>query len=103
MKSVLRRSAVPVVLVSLHSAAVLWAWWHVVNRPGMFSGLNWLPVAAMDFPLTLLIEAAGADEMFGNSPTVIGLTFLIGGGIYWLLIGLAVQAAGRAFLRRTEA
>jgi hypothetical protein len=35
-------------------------------------------------------------------PSASGLTFLFGGGLYWMVIGAAVHAGWRRFLRRLE-
>lgn len=102
VRRLLHRLSAGFVLVGLHSAGVLWAWWQVVARPGFLSGLNWVPVALIDFPLVLLIEATGVNGLLGDSPTAIGLTLLIGGGLYWLLIGFALQAVWRRFMRGLE-
>ena len=102
MRNLLRRLSAGLVLAGPHSLGVLWAWRQVVAHPGFLSGLHWAPVALIDFPLALLVELIGADDLVGGSPTATGLTLLIGGGLYWLLIGLAVQAAWRRFMRRLE-
>lgn len=102
MRILLRRLSAGLVLAGLHSLGVFWAWWQVVAHPGFLSGLHWAPVALIDFPLALLVEPTGADELLSGSPTATGLTLLIGGGAYWLLIGFAVQAACRRFVRRLE-
>ena len=98
--SALRRTALGFVLAGLHSISVVWAWWQVVAHPGLLSGFHWLPVAMIDFPLTLAVEQSGAAALLGGGPTSVGLTYLIGGWAYWLLVGAAAQAACRWFLRR---
>ncbi|HEX6987311.1 MAG TPA: hypothetical protein VF170_18180 [Planctomycetaceae bacterium] len=102
MRVLLRRCSAGFVLAGFHSVHVLWTWWWVATHPGFLIDLNWLPVALIDFPLVALIEATGADGLLGGGPTVTGLTLLLGGGLYWLLIGFALQAAWRRFLRRLE-
>ena len=102
MRNLLRRLSAGLVLAGLHSLGVLWAWWQVVAHPGFLSGLHWAPLALIDFPLVLLVELTGADDLLCGSPTATGLTLLIGGGTYWLLIGFAAQASWRRFMRRLE-
>jgi hypothetical protein len=102
VKKLLRPSAPGLVLAGLHSAGVLLAWFSVVASRGTFlNGIQWLPIAAIDFPVTL-VASIWEESPLDAHPTVVGLMFLIGGGIYWLWIGAAVRAGWRRFLRRLE-
>jgi hypothetical protein len=102
VKNLLRPSVTGLVLAGLHSAGVLLAWYSVVASRGTFlNGIQWIPIAATDFPVALVASIWEGSPLDAD-PTAAGLTFLIGGGFYWLLIGAAVRAGWRRFLRRLE-
>ena len=91
----------PGILVSLHSAIVLWAGWSVASSPDAETGLVWLIPYYLDYPASLLLLTFGMSLNLG-APVLTAFFFVLG-LLYWGIMGSLIQALWRFLSLRSHA
>lgn len=93
--SLLRRSALGLVLLGLHTVVVVFVWCISSTSEGPENWLGtmvWLPVWYADYPVAAGLKVW--DEPI-HDVGAMGVIFLLAGGLQWLLIGMGLQSFGR--------